>query len=143
MSNTVYSLHLSHRDTRRSISFLKKIVGCLPNQFFIQSHTSSYDAKRCPRKSFSNSLNFENRMRRDLGCREDVQQHRAVTHVPRGISCAIPVDANMKCCVRRKKHTCEDRFPVLLLLQQSKIALHKAVLLYLLTLLVLVEDMYL
>ena len=78
-------------------------------------------------------------MGKDFGCREDVEdvEHRlGGTHVPRGISCAIPVNANMTCRVCRK----QQRFPVLVLLRQSKIALHLAVLLYLPPLLTLDEN---
>ena len=63
---------------------------------------------------------MEHRMGRDLDCREDVEHHLVVTHVPHGISCAIPVYVNMTRCVYCKQQTYGNEFPVLLLLQQSK-----------------------
>ena len=59
----------------------------------------------------------ENRMGRDLKYREDVEHGFAATHVPRVISCAISVHANMECCVHRKQQTCDVEFSALLLLQ--------------------------
>ena len=38
-----------------------------------------------------------------LDCREDVEHHLAFKHVPREISHAITVHANMICCVRHKE----------------------------------------
>ena len=76
----------------------------------------------------------------DPDFRWDVQNRLAVTHVPREISCAFPKRANMTCCVRPKQQTYEYVFPVLLLLQQSQIALHLSILLYLSPLLMLVEN---
>ena len=62
---------------------------------------------------------------------------KSLSRSPRGVSCATPVHANMTRCVRRIQQTCDDGIPVLLLLQQSKIALRLTVLLYLLPLLML------
>ena len=85
-------------------------------------------------------------MGKDLDCTEDVEDvelRLAGTHVHRVISCSIPVNANIKCCVRRKQQTCGNGFPALELFLQSKIALHLSVLLYLLLLLMLDKHTYL
>ena len=78
------------------------------------------------------------------GYREDINvKHRLeVAHVPCGISCVIPVHANKTCCVCRKQQTGDDGFPVLLVLQQSKISLHLAIILYLPPLLTLDEHIH-
>ena len=86
------STHLSHCETRRSILFLKYLVGSLPNQFPTQSYTSSSNAKQCPQMSYFNShkmWKYLGSMGRDLGCKEDVEHRIAVTRVPCGNSCAI------------------------------------------------------
>lgn len=51
-------IHLSHCDTRRSIPFLKDLMGYLPNQFFTKPQTSSVDAMNRPRMSFLNRYSF-------------------------------------------------------------------------------------
>ena len=74
-----------------------------------------------------------------MGCREDVEHHPAETHVPRGISSAIPVHANMTCYVQRKQQRADDGFPGPPTRSAVKISPQVAVLLYLLPLLMLDE----
>ena len=45
---------------------------------------------------------------------------KSLNRSPHGISCAIPVHANMTFCVRCKEQARDNKLPVLLLLQQSK-----------------------
>ena len=48
-------IHLFHCETRRSITFLKKLVSCLQNHFFIPSHTHIF--VRC--KTMSTNVFFQ------------------------------------------------------------------------------------
>ena len=79
-----------------------------------QPHTRSSMQNNVHECLSSTLQKCENRMGRDLGCREDVDDVKyrlAVTHVPRGISCAISVLAKVTSCVRRKQQTCDMDIP--------------------------------
>ena len=85
LSSTLF-IHLSLCEARRSISLLKTLAGCPPNKCFTQAHTYSSDAKRVHECISSTLQKCENRMRRDLGCMEDVgdvELRLVVTQVPR------------------------------------------------------------